>query len=103
MSDEEWSKLIFENSELHSDVDRLNAEVVWLKTQMAGLVDYEAEIAEKLATLSAERGRLQVENFRLRRALGVVAGAALKPVLSDTHLQFNVLVNIARAALEAKT
>lgn len=102
MSDEEWSKLSFENSELRSEADRLGAEVAWLKTQIAGLVDYETEIGEKLTAAVTERNRLQAENFRLRRALGVVAGGVLKPVLSDTHLQFNVLVSFARSALEAK-
>lgn len=102
MSDKEWSKLSFETSELRSEVDSLNAEMAWLKTQMAGLMDYEAEIGDKLAKARAECDRLQGENFRLRRALGVVAGAVLKPVLSDTHLQFNVLVTFARSTLEAK-
>lgn len=49
-----------------AELSVLKDEIAWCKTQMAGLVDYEAEISNKLAAVSAERDRLQGENFTLR-------------------------------------
>lgn len=54
---------------------------------------------------SGERRRAKAAEAEVRRLKGVlkaIADAPLKPVASDAHLQFNVLVNIARSALEAK-
>lgn len=58
--------------DVHGAADTIQAlqfEVAWLKTQMAGLVDYEAEISERLTAACVERDRLQGENFRLRSAM----------------------------------